>query len=219
MGKSGTHLRDVLDDFLFMASTAFRQAVHVFKTGSPDMEMEQSLQVLKSRYKRPNDFGKALACMVKGFEIEANDFLGNFYGAIDAHNEKTGQFFTPCSLSETIARMTLTREHYEATIAQGKRFSISEPAVGAGGMIIQVAKLMREWDAHPTTWYVDCTDVDIRCVRMAYIQFTLLGIPAYIRHGNSLTLEQWDVWPTLTMQMNPLAPPIKIESALTRLRE
>lgn len=205
MGGS-LHLRDVLDDFLFMCSTAMRQAVHVFKFHRIDEPLEAGLRVLKNRYAVPNDFGEALAHMVKAMEIEPHDFLGHFYGAIDAMNERTGQFFTPDALSELIANMGFDRAHYEETIAKGQRYNILEPCVGSGGMIIQAAKQLREWGAHPSTYYVDCTDIDIRCCRMAYVQFTLLHIPAIVRHGNTLSLEMWDTWQTMAMAMNPLAP-------------
>ncbi len=35
------------------------------------------------------------------------------------------------------------------------------------------------------------TDIDITCVRMAYIQTSLLGIPGEVIHGNTLSLECW----------------------------
>lgn len=211
MDSCGLPITTIFDDFLFMASTAIRQSVHVFKTGRVDMTLERSLLVLKPRYLVPNDFGKALGALTMGLTLEPHDFLGQFYGAIEATNARTGQFFTPDALSEVCTRMLLTKEMYESAIAKGKRFAISEPCVGAGGFVIQAAKLMREFEAHPSTWYVDCTDIDLRCVRMAYIQLSLLHIPAIVRHGNTLSLEQWDCWGTLALAMNPLSPiaPVK----------
>jgi type I restriction-modification system DNA methylase subunit len=206
MAHGSIHTRDIFDDFLFMASTALRQAVHVFKTGAMDQELESSLHVLKSRYKCPNDFGKAFGCLVMALEQDQHDFLGEFYGAIEATNEKTGQFFTPSALSEACALMAFTEADYRACLARGERYSICEPAVGAGSMAIEAAKLLRQWKAHPSTYYIDATDIDLRCVRMTYIQFTLLHIPAFVRHGNTLSLEQWACWPTMAMAMNPAIP-------------
>ena len=40
------------------------------------------------------------------------------------------------------------------------------------------------------------TDVDLKCVYMCYLQLSLLGIPAVVIHGNSLTLEEWSRWYT-----------------------
>ena len=38
------------------------------------------------------------------------------------------------------------------------------------------------------------TDIDLKCVHMAYIQLSLYGIPAVIIHGNTLTVEEWSHW-------------------------
>jgi type I restriction-modification system DNA methylase subunit len=203
--NGGSHLRDVFDDFLFMASTAFRQATHMFRTREVDVPLEASLHVLKSRYAIPNEFGNALAIMSQAIGTDMRDFLGEFYMENDLGNAKSGQFFTPHAVSEMCARMTVTRESYEEHLAKGKRLKISDCAVGGGSMLIPIAKMMREWDAHPSTWMFDVTDVDLRCVRMCYIQLTLLHAPAFVRHGNSLSLEMYDCWPTLAMAMNPPA--------------
>jgi hypothetical protein len=44
--------------------------------------------------------------------------------------------------------------------------------------------------------YVTAVDVDVKCVHMAYLQFSLLPIPAIVVHGNSLTLEEFSRWYT-----------------------
>ena len=44
--------------------------------------------------------------------------------------------------------------------------------------------------------FMDAGDVDIRCVHMAYIQLSLAGVPAIIKHQNALSRELWSVWKT-----------------------
>ena len=44
--------------------------------------------------------------------------------------------------------------------------------------------------------HVTCTDVDLRCVHMTYLQASLLHIPAIVQHGNSLSSEVWSRWYT-----------------------
>ena len=43
------------------------------------------------------------------------------------------------------------------------------------------------------------TDIDLKCVHMAYIQLSLYGIPAVVIHGNTLTVEEWAYWFTPAM--------------------
>ena len=38
--------------------------------------------------------------------------------------------------------------------------------------------------------------IDIRCVHMTYLQLSLAGVPAIVKHTNSLTRETWDIWKT-----------------------
>ena len=44
--------------------------------------------------------------------------------------------------------------------------------------------------------FIDAGDIDERCVHMTYLQLSLAGVPALIRHQNALTRELWGVWYT-----------------------
>ena len=41
---------------------------------------------------------------------------------------------------------------------------------------------------------ITATDVDLKCVHMAFLQLSLLNIPAVVVHGNSLSLEEYSHW-------------------------
>ncbi len=72
-----------------------------------------------------------------------------------------------------------------------------EPAVGAGGMVIATAEAFEdEGINYQQAMHVTCIDVDAAAVHMAYIQLSLLHIPAIIVHGNALINEQWGYWLT-----------------------
>ena len=49
---------------------------------------------------------------------------------------------------------------------------------------------------------VHAVDIDVLCVHMSYIQFTLLGISAEVIHGNSLSNETFEVWYTMKYILN-----------------
>lgn len=210
-------MRDIFDDFLFMASTAFRQAVWQLR-GQFNEELEASLLTLKKRYAVPNDFSEALAVLIMALEDEGHqDFLGDFYGKIGATNSATGQFFTPYTLSQVCAEMVLDEQTYFKAASEGRRFMMQEPAVGGGSMVIAAAKKLQQIGAQPHTWLCHAVDVDLRCVRMAYIQFTLLDIPAAVHHGNTLSLEMFSAWDTYAFARWPLMtfkPKFPCESVL-----
>jgi type I restriction-modification system DNA methylase subunit len=212
MSPNGSRsLRDVFDDFMLVASTAFRQAVNMLTVGRLDEELEKTVLALSRHYPNTNDFGQCLAIMVAAFEEHRYDFLGEVFSSIDATNSYAGQFFTPSPVSELSAKMIMDESHFKAVLKAGRRFSIGEPAVGAGSMAIECVKIVQSWGASKRDYYLDATDVDIRCVRMAYLQLSLLDAPAIVRHGNTLSLEQWVAWPTLAFAMNPHIP--KVEKA------
>lgn len=44
--------------------------------------------------------------------------------------------------------------------------------------------------------FIDCGDIDIRCIHMTYLQLSLAGVPAIVKHQNALTREFWEAWYT-----------------------
>ncbi|MGF6472662.1 hypothetical protein [Paraburkholderia youngii] len=44
--------------------------------------------------------------------------------------------------------------------------------------------------------HATCIDIDPCCVHMAYVQLSLLHIPATVVHGNALSMEVWGTWHT-----------------------
>src|SRR5690606_31957302 len=97
---------------------------------------------------------------------------------------------------EAIARLQ-AQDGLHEKIRQRGFVTVSEPACGAGAMIIAMAFALRERGAnYQQHMHVTAIDVDSRAVHMAYLQFSLLGIPALIIEGNALTLEERDHWYT-----------------------
>lgn len=134
---------------------------------------------------------KAFALMVQEAESNPfNDILGHYYLDIAAHSSKQarGEFYTPQCISEMMARMVFDPEE---AIAKGKPITINEPACGAGGMILAIAKLFSPLTQEGEKSYVDLLRVtaqDLNPVAsdMTFINTSLWGIPAKIIRGNFL---------------------------------
>jgi len=137
-------------------------------------------------------FAQMLACVVEELEAGMTDCMGELFMALELGDAGKGQFFTPFSVSSLMARLTLgdLRPHIE----RAGFVSFNEPAVGAGGMVIAAADAMREAGInYQQTMHVVATDIDATACHMAYIQFSLLHIPAVVIHGNGLNpAESWD---------------------------
>lgn len=161
-----------------------------------DKREARYLELVKG-YEKPEveAFTHAFAELVNALEAEIHDALGAAFHAMELHNQYAGQFFTPFHLAMLMAQITCTE--VEPLIKERGYFTVQEPAVGAGAMVIAVAAALKEKGInYQQVMHVTAVDIDIRCVHMAYVQFSLLHIPAVVIHGNSLSLETWSVWRT-----------------------
>jgi len=77
-----------------------------------------------------------------------------------------------------------------------------EPCVGSGAMVIALAQTLREEGInYQQHLHLIAIDLDIVAVHMAYVQCTLLHIPAIILHGDTLRGETYSVWRTFAHVM------------------
>ncbi len=124
------------------------------------------------------------------------DYLGELYMKCNQGNKHVGQFFTPYHLSKLMAKMTIPKEIIDKR--NGEILTLCDPCCGGGGLMMAVLDVLKN-DFHynyAANCFVDCSDIDINCVHMTYLQLSLAGVPAIVKHENSLTMEVWSVWRT-----------------------
>jgi hypothetical protein len=192
----------VFADFAEMAAVSVSNAVD---WAQRDGREERYMQVIK-RYK-PDElavFPQMLAEVTLALEDEPFDVLGRSFHDLELHNKWAGQFFSPYPLCRMMAKMTIgDEESLRAKIAERGFVSTGEPACGSGAMVIALAHEMKDlginYEQH---LHVTAVDVDVKCVHMSYVQFSLLHIPAIVVHGNSLSLEEHGRWYTPAHIMN-----------------
>jgi hypothetical protein len=113
------------------------------------------------------------------------DFIGELYGELELRNRDRGQFFTPYHLSRMMVEMTL--DTVDEIIVERGYVTIQEPASGAGGMILAAAEVFqRKGFDVGRQMYVEAIDISDLCYKMSYLQASLRGVPATIRHGDTL---------------------------------
>lgn len=193
--KNATSRRipQVWDDWISTMALAYRSV-----TLPPTEEEAAGWDKTLDKYdeEERDRFKTAHELLVQAFELEPGDHLGEIYMQLPHGGEGMGQFFTPYSLSKTLTAMSAP--NLEEWAENGRILTVHEPSVGAGGMIIAFVETAREQGVnYQRQVLVDCGDIDLTAVQMAYIQLSIMGIPALVRHMNTLTLEQWAVWPTL----------------------
>jgi hypothetical protein len=138
-------------------------------------------------------FGEALGALALALEDGMDDVLGAVFMELELGSKNAGQFFTPFSVCRMMARMSVVDMGPDLG---GRDFvTISDPAVGAGAMLIAVALELHEAGIeYQRRIHVTAQDKDERAAHMAYVQLALLGVPAIVIVGDTLRMEQRALW-------------------------
>ncbi len=140
-------------------------------------------------------FPRMLGELVLSLEGGPQDALGSVFMACGYGDDNKGQFFTPYEVSSLMARMLVGDA--ADVVARDGFVTVNEPACGAGGMVIAFADALASMNVnYQRHMHAVAQDVDLTAVHMAYVQLSLLHIPAIVIHGNSLALTEWDHWVT-----------------------
>jgi type I restriction-modification system DNA methylase subunit len=192
--------RELFADFL-ESSLLVQHAAVVRATGGDPADLERRYQIVRQRAGDAalDGFTRMYACLVESLEAAPRDAFGELFAALEVGNHDAGQFYTPFPVAQFMARMSLPDP--AALLAKSRPITVLEPAVGAGGMLIAVRNHLIDCGLSP---HRDCLavgiDLDARAVAMSYLQTTLLGLPAILLHGNSLTLAVHASYPNLFAQ-------------------
>jgi hypothetical protein len=190
---------DIFRDWTEMAACALYNGIH------QDPKVEEQYLAIAKRYNADElkTLCEMLAIATSALYEDPRDFMGEVYEGAMLANENHGQFFTPYDVSKMMAQLSVTAED----IPRGKIITISEPACGAGGMIIAIIEVLKSFDVnYAADVFVEARDIDATCARMCFIQMSLLGISGVVICGNTITLETYWTWPTAAYELNLVGP-------------
>jgi len=125
-----------------------------------------------------------------------NDYLGELFMKCNLGNKKMGQCFTPYHICKFMANVAI--DNPKEIIADKGILTICDPCCGGGAMAIAALDVLKnEYNInYARDCFIECDDLDIRCVHMAYLQLSLAGVPAKVCHQDSLTLQRYSEWHT-----------------------
>lgn len=191
-------LSSVFSDFCEVAAISLSNSVDKL---SADAREARYLEIVKSYEKHADTFGtfpKILGDLVLALESGRKDVLGTVFHELGLHDSHKGQYFTPFEICQMSARILLaTKEEPRKLIEKHGFIRACEPGCGSGSMVIALADILAENQInYQRHLHVTAIDVDRRAVHMAYVQLSLLHIPAIVIHGNSLSSEEYDRWYT-----------------------
>ena len=191
---------EVFQDWLAISAIAISNAVDwIQQKQREEVYMEIIQKYTKAEQEK---LAEAFALLVLALQHEQSihgptDILGQVFHALELHSKYKGQFFTPPHVCELMGMISLDGDNLAQTIEKKGYITVCEPCIGSGGMVLGAAKAMANRKLnYQTQMLVTGIDIDMKCVQMAYLQLSLLGMPAVIIHGNSLTNEEWSRWYT-----------------------
>ena len=187
------HLVNVLQDCFEMYAIALSNQVDAYR----NKEREEEYLRVVGKYNKDeinviaSIFGKIIM-LCQNPDGEFADYLGQIYMETETNSKEHGQFFTPYSVSQLMAKLTVENKDLSQDV-----ILLNEPTCGSGGTIIALIEELknRGIDISKRVLVV-AQDIDSRCVNMAYIQFALMGIPAIIMKGDTLSYKFTDYWRT-----------------------
>lgn len=182
-GFTGKHNPyQIFRDFVALAARAISNQQFFFQ-----QQLEDEYQAIAGKYTREelDKICGLLGIASMALAEEHQDFLGHCYMSLDFGNAHAGQFFTPYSISSLMAGLQVA----DLKILPDKGFiSVQEPAMGAGGMLIAFAEAFSNKGFSPQTQMIcQGIEIDQMVAEMAYVQLSLLDIPAEVCVGNTLS--------------------------------
>ncbi|MCI4031817.1 N-6 DNA methylase [Dickeya dianthicola] len=172
----------VFRDFVSCAAAALHNRVCM------NDSLEQAYMETIGRYEKDDviRFSHLLSRIILGMHDAPRDFLGSVFMQLEFGDSCMGQFFTPWDISRMMAKIQLMG--VDALLKTKPFVTLSEPACGAGCMILASAEELREQGFDPLHHlWVSATDIDSLAADMAFVQLSLAGIPAQVITGNALT--------------------------------
>lgn len=190
------HMWEVFSDFVEMAALAMSNSIDLMQH---HVREERYMQII-ARYEPDEQkrFPQILGELVCALEFGPDDVMGKVFAELEQGNSSRGQFFTPYSVCQMMAMLQVgDGSDIRTKINERGYVTVSEPACGAGAMVIAMADAIKSKGInYQQHMHVTAVDIDSRAVHMAYLQFSLLHIPATIILGNALTLEEREHWYT-----------------------
>lgn len=187
------HRQDHFRNFCEMTYCAYAKLTAPNEERADKLE-DQYMSIVGS-YKNKDDvrlMPKLASLTIQALHKKGCDFLGEIAGEIEALDKKNGQFFTPYDVSKMMAHITLP--DIEPLVKEDGFFSMSDPAAGAGCMILAAADIIDEQGFdYSEILSVQAVELNKSTYHMLFVQLALKGIAAEVIHGNSLSLENFEI--------------------------
>lgn len=196
----------VFSDFVHMAAICISNTVD----REHAEEREKAYMRMAGTYDKKEllCFSQMLGEITLGLDADLDqDFLGEVFMALELGNKCRGQFFTPYDISNMMVRMLTSKEGLEAKIKNQGWIGVSDPACGAGGMLVAFANACQSYGINYQSHVLFVgQDIDSTAGYMCYLQMSLMGCPGYVVIADTLSdpatsIDQRGLIPTPTQNL------------------
>lgn len=170
-----------------------------------DERENEYLRIINKYTTKERDlFPKILTALVNEYEKaeELTDILGNVYENLNLTKKGVAQFFTPLDVCSVMAKITIDKDESEKTIKEKGYISVSDPACGSGRNLYALYTELLDNGINNKKIFLIGDDIDLTCCCMTYIQLSLMGANAIVNHQDSLTMNKYDTFYTISYVMN-----------------
>ncbi|EAT7399716.1 SAM-dependent DNA methyltransferase [Salmonella enterica subsp. enterica serovar Bonariensis] len=214
--STGCHLGrwEVFSDFLSLAASE----LDIARIRTP--ESIEHCRKICARYEASDiaNMQEMFCLMVCALEAKFHDFLGAIFMELELGDNFRGQYFTPYHVQSLLARLLM--QDVDETIRREGFVTVSDPESGAAGMIVAYAEYLLEAGYNPSEhMFGSCIDIDPVAADMAFIQLSLLGIPAEVVTGNTLTMQLNRVRYTPVYYINNFGKRLDDQRRISAMRE
>ena len=208
----------IYSDFLEMIAIAMSNSTERVFNKKRFEEREKEYLKIAKKYSKDElmIFSEILADIINLQDINIKkgnglkDILGSLLMQLELGNKWNGQFFTPDSIANLMARINLDKNKIKEAIEKDGFVLGVDEAVGGGVTMLGLANTMLDLGYNPQQQlFIVCGDLDRKSCFMAYIQLAMAGIGAVVKNQDALandvikdSINPMDSWITPSFYMN-----------------
>lgn len=169
-----------------------------------DRENEYLRIINKYTNEEKDLFPKILSAIVNEYmkADKPTDVLGDIYEKLELIKKGSSQFFTPLHICELMAKITTNKTDYEKCIEEKGYIDIIDPTCGSGRTLYASYNELLNSGINNNKILLIGDDMDLTCCCMTYVQLSLMGANAIVNHQDSLTMNKYDTFYTISYAMN-----------------
>lgn len=196
--RYGTH--EAFRDVVICCAYSFANAV--------DFKEERENEYLRIINKYSDEerelFPQILTSLVEEYEKakEPIDILGDIYENLELTKKGSAQFFTPLEVCKVMAKITINKEENEKSIKDNGYINVSDPACGSGRNLYAAYNELLDSNISNNNILLVGDDIDLTCCCMTYIQLSLMGANAIVNHQDTLSMDRYDTFYTISYLIN-----------------